>query len=169
MNPHAQILIDQYELQPHPEGGYYREIHRSAMQVHSSAHNEMRAAFTTIYFLLEGQHYSAWHRIAADESWFFHAGCELEIYTLEPAWGNHTNAMNTQTLGIHVGCPQLTIAAGCWFAAKPIDPEGFSFVSCVVGPGFVFKDFELASRASLLANGYQESSAWPQIESLLLA
>jgi len=168
VNQHAKNLIEKLGLTAHPEGGYYRETHRAEMQVHSSVHNETRSAFTSIYFLLDGQNYSAWHRIRCDESWFFHSGCDLEIYTLESERCNQSKSISTHTIGAVTGDFQVTISGGKWFAAKPVDPAGFSFVSCVVGPGFEFKDFELASRAGLMEQGFQQSIDWPRIESLLI-
>ena len=168
MNQHAGSLIEQLGLKPHPEGGFYLETHRAQMQVQSPAHNEARSAYTSIYFLLDGQDYSAWHRISCDESWFFHAGCDLEIFTLVADPNHESNAISIQTVGMTTGRFQVTIPNGQWFAAKPVDPDSFSFVSCVVGPGFEFKDFELASRHRLMAQGYHESNDWPLIESLLI-
>ena len=169
MNDLAQTLITQLNLTPHPEGGFYREMFRSDMTVQSATHGEVRAAFTTIYFLLDGNSHSAWHRITADESWFFHTGCDLEIYTLAPEWQPGSSPLlATQTIGTTVGCFQVTIPRGHWFAAKPKDPNGFCLVSCAVGPGFEFKDFECASRSMLLERGYQHCAEWPHIESLLI-
>ena len=67
-------LIDRYQLIPHPEGGWYRELHRSKLNIiRSDAEN--RSAFTMILFLLPSGHLSRWHRVAnADESWHYIAG-----------------------------------------------------------------------------------------------
>ncbi len=171
MNPHAAALIQQFSLIAHPEGGFYRETYRAPLQVQSPVHAGLRPAFTSIHFLLANGHYSAWHRVASDESWFFHTGCDLQIYTLTPPTEhNHCTApsVNVVTLGPGVGRYETTIAAGNWFAAKPVDDNSYCFVSCVVGPGFLFEDFQLADRDTLIAQGYEKTSDWPMIESFLV-
>ena len=62
-------LIKQLGLQPHPEGGHYREIFRSSVLV-----DEKRAASTSIYYLLQAGEVSHWHRIDADECWHHYEG-----------------------------------------------------------------------------------------------
>ncbi len=68
----ARRLIETLGLAPHPEGGFYRETFRDALQVGPG-----RAASTAIYFLLDAGRASAWHRIDATEIWLFHAGAPL--------------------------------------------------------------------------------------------
>ena len=131
-------------------------------------HHQARAAYTSIYFLLEGQQYSAWHRVASDESWFFHLGCDLQVFSLMPATPSGDRVVQVHTIGMSCGRFELTVPAGRWFAAKPVNEQAFSLVSCVVGPGFVFEDFEMASRQTLIADGYHSSEDWPLIESLII-
>lgn len=80
MNQQAAALIEQLCLEPHPEGGFYRETYRAPLDVDSNAHQGRRSAFTSIYFLLPGDQYSAWHRVASDESWFFHMGSGVKVF-----------------------------------------------------------------------------------------
>lgn len=168
MNQKIQSLIEQLSLQPHPEGGYYRETYRAPLEVTTPVHHQARAAYTSIHFLLEGQQYSAWHRVASDESWFFHLGCDLQVFSLLPARQPGDRVVQVQTIGISCGRFELTVPAGRWFAAKPVNEQAFSLVSCVVGPGFVFEDFEMASRQVLMADGYHSSEDWPLIKSLII-
>ena len=80
MHNRAKDLIRELRLQPHPEGGYFREIFRSAHKVQPLDERSARCALTTIYFLLvKGQH-GRWHRVASDEAWHFYEGDPLEIY-----------------------------------------------------------------------------------------
>ena len=166
MNQQAAALIAQLGLEPHPEGGFYRETYRAPLEVDSAAHQGRRSAFTSIYFLLAGDHYSAWHRVASDESWFFHTGSGVDVFSLVPNGDPELSVLQVQTLGVS-GLFELTVPAGRWFAAKTLDPDGFALVSCVVAPGFVFEDFELATRQQLVDEGYCKDSAWALIESLL--
>jgi predicted cupin superfamily sugar epimerase len=169
MNPHTESLIKKLALLPHPEGGYYRETYRAPLQVQSPEHDGPRSAFTSILFLLGGGQYSAWHRVASDESWFFHEGSDVEIYSLLPLGSGDAAVVRRQTLGLVSGCFELTIPAGTWFAARPVQPDTHALVSCVVAPGFEFEDFELASKDQLIEAGYDATEHWSMIESLLVA
>ena len=73
-------VIQKFNLSSHPEGGYFKEVHRSNVIVNSLAHGGQRSAYTSIYFLLPGDTFSAWHRISSDETWFFHSGCDVAIH-----------------------------------------------------------------------------------------
>lgn len=167
MNPDAQKLIEKLDLLPHPEGGYYRENYRAPLRIASQTHQGDRAAFTSIYFLLDGSQYSAWHRVGSDESWFFHTGSDLELLTLASPPVKPENAVTTHSIGPQCGSFELTVPADTWFAARPVDPSGFTLVSCVVSPGFEFEDFELATREQLVAEGYQQHPDWDFIKPFL--
>lgn len=168
MNSDTRSLIQKLDLLAHPEGGYYRETYRAPLQVHSAFHGGMRAAFTSIHFLLAAGQYSAWHRVASDESWFFHEGSDVAVHSLVPPTAQGDAVVRTQTLGADSGCFELTVPAGTWFAARPVAPGSHVLVSCVVAPGFEFEDFELATREQLMAADYHTSADWPMIESLLV-
>lgn len=144
--PPWQALVEHLNLQPHPEGGYYRETFRSDRQVPFSG--GMRSAATVIHYLLAQGAYSAWHRIDADESWYFHAGSPMALHVLS-AEGN----VLTHRLGNpleHAGATfQATVPAGCWFAAELLEPDDFALLSCSVAPGFEFSGFELADAADM--------------------
>ena len=155
-------------MRPHPEGGYFAETYRSAEMIsHSSLPNRFRGDRpfgTAIYFLLESHQISALHRIQSDEIWHFYAGGPLEIFVIAP-----TGELTVIRLGNNPEQGevfQAVVPAGCWFGSTPVvdapvldstamDSEtnspGFSFVGCTVAPGFDFADFEMASRARLLA------------------
>ena len=84
MNGEAERLVRDLALEPHPEGGYYREIFRSP-QIVVTARGDRRSALTVIYFLLAESQVSAWHRLRSDETWHFACGNELEISVLDDA------------------------------------------------------------------------------------
>ena len=168
LNPDVQALIERLDLVPHPEGGFYRETYRSPLQVQSACHGGSRSAFTSIHFLLAQGQYSAWHRVASDESWFFHQGCDIEVHSLLPVEDLTASVVHTQRIGPKSGCFELTVPAGTWFAARPTELDSHVLVSCVVAPGFVFDDFELANRQQLIEAGYHQTVQWPMIESLLI-
>jgi predicted cupin superfamily sugar epimerase len=139
-------IIEALNLLPHPEGGFYKETHRSNIAIRSSLHAREKSAYTAIYYLLGGKDFSSWHRIQSDETWFFHSGCDVSIYFFD----DH-KLLKIMPLGMASKNLQFTIPANTWFAAKPKDEASFSLVSCAVGPGFEFNDFEIGNRNALLA------------------
>jgi len=158
----ADTLIDQLNLVPHPEGGFYRELHRSSHKVSSAALKGDRSAYTSIYYLLRENDFSAWHRITSDETWFFHAGSDLCIHTIET-----DQSVKSRFIGPSSACAfQLTIPANTWFAAELSDKQSYCLVSCVVAPGFEFTDFELGNKTDLYALAGQNTKTLQFIESL---
>ncbi|MDR0969869.1 MAG: cupin domain-containing protein [Lentimicrobiaceae bacterium] len=142
-------LINQLQLLPHPEGGFYKETYRSDVTATDSK-GAKRNVCTSIYYLLNGTNKSHFHRIPSDELWYFHEGETLEIiYIQHSELTRVLLGKNTQN-GEHF---YIKIPANVWFAAKIKSEKSYTLVSCVVAPGFDFKDFELAERNTLL-NAY---------------
>jgi hypothetical protein len=152
-------LIRQYDLLPHPEGGYYREQYRSAEQIKKDALPERfsgdRVFSTAIYFLLEQSNFSAFHRIKSDECWHFYVGDTLHVHVIHPT-GDYELIRLGQNVqaGEHF---QAIVPAGSWFASETAEGGRFSFVGCTVTPGFDFEDFELA-KAEELIHQFQDHS-----------
>lgn len=139
-------LIQQFNLLPHPEGGWYQETYRSNEIIHASLISDRfsgsRSFSTAIYFLLEEGNFSAFHKIQSDECWHFYAGEALEIFVLDNAGGlTITRLGNNIELG---DCYQYVVPANHWFASRPAAGSSFCFVGCTVSPGFDFADFEMA-------------------------
>jgi predicted cupin superfamily sugar epimerase len=150
MHPRAADLITKLNLEPHPEGGYYREIFRSAGLVAPIDGRGPRAALTTIYFLLPGGIVSRWHRVASDEVWHLYEGGPLEVLDVDP----ECKALSRNKLA--PTAPVCTVAAGHWQAARSLGD--YALVGCTVGPGFDFADFTIladdpATAARLLELG----------------
>ena len=146
-------LVSMYALQPHPEGGWYKETYRSGETISAKAlparFNGERNFSTAIYFLLEGEQFSAFHRILSDELWHFYAGAALEVFVIHPS-----GTLDVIKLGRDISNGetfQAVVPAGTWFASRPVASGNFSFVGCTVAPGFDFNDFELAEREQLAA------------------
>lgn len=142
---YAAYWIDHLKMTPHPEGGYYREEYRSKKQVSMEGREAKRQVMTTIYYLLENDDFSAFHRIKSPESWFFHKGAPLLIYSFEEGVLVCRELSDQEN-----GVLQITIEPETWFAARLKEPSGFTLVSCAVAPGFEYEDFELADRNSLI-------------------
>ena len=130
----ADDIIRLLGLQPHPEGGHFRETFRDP------ASSAGRAASTAIYYLLKAGETSHWHRVDASEVWHFYAGDPLEL-----ALSHDEVAIERNVLGPDIAKhqrPQLIVPARVWQSAKPLG--AFTLVGCTVAPGFDFKGFEMA-------------------------
>jgi predicted cupin superfamily sugar epimerase len=139
-------LADLLDLAPHPEGGWFRETWRCALELPADVlpdHPGPRSAGTAIYFLLGPGECSAWHVVRSAELWFWHRGGPLTL-TLGGA-GEHPGPPQELTLGPDLTLgqqPQLLVPAGVWQSARPATGAEV-LVSCVVVPGFDFADFSL--------------------------
>lgn len=135
-------------LEPHPEGGAFREAHRSPMMVTHPAHGGSRAAGTAIYFLLRAGEFSSFHSVCSEETWHLYDGGPLELHLLDRE-GNHI----IDELGMDLAAgqrPQITIPAGFLQAAIPMEGATHALCGCTVYPGFDFADFSMPTREVLL-------------------
>ena len=125
-------IIKALDMQPHPEGGWYRETWRNP--------TELRSLVTAIYFLLEAHQHSHWHKVDADEMWHWYAGSPMELHRYNGEVSTveilGTDLLNGQR-------PQLLVPANDWQKSVPVD--GWVLVGCTVCPGFMFDGFELAA------------------------
>ncbi len=128
-------LIRALDLQPHPEGGWYRETWRSTVEFNPEGYDGPRSSATAIYFLLLPGEQSAPHTVRSDEIWLWHRGGPLllnidgEEITLGPDVE-------------HGQLPQAVVPGGVSQSARPATDE-YVLVSCIVAPGFDFADFRL--------------------------
>ena len=152
MSKSARYWIDKLQLVPHPEGGYYRESYRCDFSIAREAlppqFTGPRPASTAIYFLLDGENFSAFHRLRSDELWHFHAGSPILVHVIEPEGGYSEVRLGADPDAGEV--LQAVVKAGRWFASRLSDPQSFALAGCTVSPGFDFEDFELAKRAELV-------------------
>lgn len=137
--------VRRLDLDPHPEGGFFRETWRSDLTLTAPAlpplYDGPRAAGTAILFVLLPGQESEWHTVRSAELWLHHRGSPVALQ-----FGAEPDSAITHLLGsdIEAGqCPQLLVPPGYWQRARPQGDEP-SLVSCVVVPGFDFADFELA-------------------------
>lgn len=162
-------LIKRFNLQPHPEGGYYACNFKSKDTVQSTDkdryNDENRSAGTSIYYLLQGHSFSAWHSLNSDELWHHYTGSSLKIHVIDKQ-GNLTTHLLGNPLENPDASFQVAIIAGNWFAAEIIDKTSYSLVGCTVNPGFEFKDFKLADRETLSAEFPQHTAIITQFSRL---
>jgi predicted cupin superfamily sugar epimerase len=125
----ADDLIAQLGLQPHPEGGHFREMFRDPNIVAG------RACSTAILFLLKAGESSRWHRVDAAEIWHYHRGAPLQLCIDK----------SRHVLGAKVEqgeLPQIVVPKGVWQSASSLGD--YTLVGCTVAPGFEFSGFEMA-------------------------
>jgi predicted cupin superfamily sugar epimerase len=132
----ATEIIARLELEPHPEGGHYRETFRDPR-----ADADGRSASTAIYFLLARGERSHWHRIDAVEAWHYYAGHALTLQIADDS-GQRTVKLGPELAAGEV--PQAIVPAGAWQAAE--STGDWTLVGCTVAPGFDFAKFELAPK-----------------------
>lgn len=152
MHRDAAYWIERLGLSPHPEGGHFVRTYSSEDVVARECLPERfggdRHHATSIYYLLAGQEFSAFHRIKSDEIWHHYEGCSVRVHILEPG-----RALRVKTLGKEVEKGesfQVVVHAGCWFGALLAPPRTHALMGCTVSPGFDPDDFELALREKLL-------------------
>ena len=135
--------IQTLDLVAHPEGGFYRETHRSDVVFPRTAlagYPADRVAVTSILFLLEAGQRSAWHRVRSEELWFFHEGDPLRLRIK----AEHTDTASEMVVLGPGASFQAVVPPGWWQDAEALEGRaGYALVGCVVAPGFEFDDFEL--------------------------
>jgi predicted cupin superfamily sugar epimerase len=151
MTHSAQTWIKHLQLHQHVEGGWYSEVYRSALTIPREAlqpdFEGDRSASTHIYFLLEQNNFSAFHRIRSDEIWHFYNGDPLTIYEIDQHGGLTVHLLGQNPAAGQSLC--CVIKAGNWFASKVANGGMYGLAGCTVAPGFDFTDFELAEKESL--------------------
>jgi predicted cupin superfamily sugar epimerase len=152
MKRDAQYWIEKLGLERHPEGGYFRQTYKADLVLaRESLPDEFggaRAASTAIYFLLEGENFSTFHRLRSDELWHFYFGEALVVHVMDQDGSHSEIVMGSDAEAGEVF--QAVVKAGCWFASCVRDSRGFALVGCTVAPGFEFEDFEMAKREELV-------------------
>lgn len=156
----SKIIIEKLELQPHPEGGYFKEVYRSNEIIKNTGlpgrFTGDRNFGTSIYYLLEKEQFSTFHKLKSDETWHFYYGSSLLLHKIDES-GNYNKIIlgNDLTNGEVF---QFTVLRNCWFAAEVADKNSFSLIGATVSPGFDFSDFEMGKRDELVSKfpGYKE-------------
>jgi uncharacterized protein len=139
--PATAALLD---LQPHPEGGWYRQTWHSEISVHPAGYPGPRPTATCIYFLLTAEDESAWHAVRSAELWLWHSGGPLHL-TMGGTGDTPSDHTSTVVLGPDLKSgqqPQAVVPAGVWQRAKPAGCDEV-LVSTIVSPGFDFADFRM--------------------------
>ncbi len=133
----AKAYIEKLQLEPHPEGGYYRQVFGND----ASGKKDV----STIYYMLTDSDMSAFHRLhEMTEIWYYHAGEPLNIYVIDTDGKLLVHNLSPD------GEMQVVIHPEQWFAADIPSKEGFCLVGCAVAPAFTFENFDLGRKEELL-------------------
>jgi len=137
-------IIEKFELEPHPEGGFYTRTF--------AAEN---SAYSSILFLLTEGNFSAFHRLTSDEQWNWYYGDAVHIHEIDTSGSYCKNVLSNHDTDYRF---QHIVKAGNWFASECIGKHGFALCGCTVVPAFCFDDFRLAER-QLLLNQFPEHAS----------
>lgn len=141
-NKDANYFIEKLKMEPHIEGGYFKETFLSE-DIDSNDKN----LYSSIYFLLRTGEVSNFHRLKEDELWYFHAGQSLTIYMID-----EKGDLITKKLGLNIENgeePQVLVKKG-WIFGSAMNEDGYALVGCMVAPAFSYNSFELFDREYLL-------------------
>lgn len=157
-NKKAQYLKERLDLSELPgEGGYYKETYRSDKTIILPSETDgERSISTSIYYLLDGTQFSAFHRLKSDEIWHFYIGSSVTLYII-----NKMENLSEVKLGSNIEKGelfQIQVRAESWFAATVNDISSYALIGCTVSPGFDYLDFELGDRKKLIERYPQHRS-----------
>ena len=157
-NKKAQYLRERLDLSELPgEGGYYKETYRSDKTIILPSETDgERSISTSIYYLLDGTQFSAFHRLKSDEIWHFYIGSSITLYII-----NKMENLSEVKLGSNIEKGelfQIQVRAESWFAATVNDISSYALIGCTVSPGFDYLDFELGDRKKLIERYPQHKS-----------
>lgn len=160
METDEQRIIENLELKPHPEGGYYRETYRSGLAVAEKNLPDnfggRRSLATSILFFLPKGEFSAFHRLRQDEVWYYHIGDRPELHCIYPDRSYEKIMLGN---GVHdEDHPQVVIPAGTYFAANAANH--CALFGCLATPGFDFADLDMPGTTQL-------TKKFPEYESLI--
>lgn len=146
----ADFWINRFEMEEHPEGGYYKEIFRSKERVPGEGDEFPfgRHFGTSIYFLIPAGVKTKLHKIKSNEQWHHYYGSPVRLHCLS----------ETERHEVIVGNPVenefaqffYNVSPGIWFGAECMDKEGYSLMGMTVNPGFEFEDMTMATEQDLL-------------------
>lgn len=160
MNQQLMVLVELLGLEAHPEGGYFGLNYCSdtTVQLDRFAYQE-RGSASHIYYGLDGEDYSAWHRLKSDEIWDYHLGTALTLYVITQGGQLQEILLGNplENPGAQLSC---VIKRDQWFAARVNQPKGYTLVSCIVTPAFDYGDWMLADSDDLI-------KAYPQHASII--
>lgn len=137
-------IIEKLHLEPHPEGGYYRQLYGND--------DAGKKDISTIYYMLTDNDMSTFHRLhGVTEIWYYHEGEPINIYVIDAEGKLTVHNLSPE------GEMQVVILPEQWFAAEIPSKKGYCLVGCAVAPAFSFENFELGDKDTLIRQFPQHS------------
>ena len=161
-HPRASELIATLNLEPHPEGGFYRRIYTSSSVVAPTDKRGLRPSLTGIYFLLTSETHSRWHQVHSDEAWHLYEGGPVELFEADLSVHLMEHHVLAPVNDMHQG-PVHVVPAGRWQAARTLGP--YALIGCSIAPGFDFADFRMLKEDEAAAELLREQ--WPNLAFLI--
>lgn len=140
----ASYWIKKLDLKPHPEGGHFKKIYQSATEINTP---NKRPLFTSIYYMLQANEKSLFHKIESDEIWYFHTGSIFELHMISRQGEHIVKELGNKTENCYL---QYKVCAGTIFGGQVKDINSYSLLSCMVSPGFDYNDFALFNSHDLI-------------------
>lgn len=147
----ARDIISRFGLEPHVEGGAFRELYRNGQE------SGGRGASGVIYYYLGPEEHADFHVLDSDEYWLYHDGAPLEIWSVEP-----DGQIRVETLGLEQGAqPCVLVKGGVIFGARPVNgAQDGTLVSCVTVPEFSYEQYRILSKEEMLASCPASEGFW---------
>jgi predicted cupin superfamily sugar epimerase len=153
MDLKAAQIIEKFNLEPHPEGGFYKRVFESKSKIRQEylppAFTGDRAFLTSIYYVISKGQFSAFHKLKQDEIWHLYSGGPVLVHKIDAK-----GVLDTVVLGhdyVAGQVPHVEFRPGTVFAAELTPHTDFAFLGCSVSPGFEFSDMQLCPTADLLS------------------
>ena len=148
----AEYWIQHLKLEPLVEGGFYREIFRSNIEVENDilpiGYKGPRRLSTSIYYLLRSGDVSRFHRLRSDELWYFHYGSSIRIILIDQEGNKHTMLLGPRVEKAEQ--LQVLVPAGSIFGAEVMEDNSYGLCGCMVSPAFEFSDFAVFEKEDLM-------------------
>ena len=147
----AKQLAKALNLEPHVEGGYFRQTFKADHRPNIATENGDRVTMTSIYYLLSADSpVGHFHMNQSDIMHYFHTGDPITYYMLKPDGSLQTTILGPDPTKGHQ--MQMMVKGGTWKASKiPTDAKfGYGLIGEAVAPGFDYADMQLGKTAMLL-------------------
>ncbi len=142
----ARAIITSLDMQPHPEGGWWKPYYLSEEKVWVARLQGYRQCGSSITYLLEKGDFSAVHVLRADEIWLYQGGDPMRLMWIDL----HGQLQEVQLgpAGMAGTILQIVVPHGSYMAAESTGM--WSIVGCAMAPAFHEDDFVLCRREDLL-------------------
>ncbi len=146
-------IIDILRLKPLPiEGGYYKEIFQSEHKINSgeisSEYSGKRLLYSTIYYLITVDTFSALHQLPGDEIFHFYKGDPVEMLNINEDGSHQIITIGNDILNGEI--PQILVKGKVWQGCKLKSDGQYALLGTTMSPGFDYEDYVHGKKEDLL-------------------